>query len=131
MGFWNSFADIFWWFFWIFAFTAYLFVLFTIIADLFRDPKLNGWAKAAWIILLIFVPFLTALVYLIARGNGMAERQGARREQVREDSDEYIRSVSFSSPADEIAKAKALADQGVITNGEYEAIKNKALGAKF
>ncbi len=131
MGFWNSFGDVFWWFFWIFAFTAYLFVLFAIIADLFRDSTLNGWGKAAWIILLIFVPFLTALVYLIARGKGMAERQGARHQQVQEDSDEYIRSVSFSNPADEIAKAKALADQGVITNGEFEAIKNKALGAKF
>ena len=131
MGFWNSFGDVFWWFFWIFAFTAYLFVLFSIIADLFRDSTLNGWGKAAWIILLIFVPFLTALVYLIARGKGMAERQGARHEHVQEDSDEYIRSVSFSNPADEIAKAKALADQGVITNGEFEAIKNKALGAKF
>ena len=83
MGFWNSFGDIIWWFLWIFAFTAYLFVLFAILADLFRDHELNGWWKALWIIFLIFVPFLTALVYLIARGRGMAERSGARHEQVR------------------------------------------------
>ncbi|MET1018978.1 MAG: PLDc N-terminal domain-containing protein, partial [Microterricola sp.] len=59
-------------FFWSFAFVAYLFVLFAILTDLFRDHSTNGWVKALWIILLVFVPFLTALIYLIARGSGMA-----------------------------------------------------------
>ena len=131
MGFWNSFGDIIWWFLWIFAFTAYLFVLFTIVFDLFRDEKLNGWWKAVWILFLIFVPFLTALVYLIARGRGMAERSERRHVQVQEDSAEYIRSVSFANPADEIAKSKALLDQGVISQGEFEALKAKALGKPF
>ena len=71
---WSNFWNIVWLFFWSFAFIAYLFALFAIIGDLFRDHKLNGWWKAVWIIFLIFVPFLTALVYLIARGPGMAER---------------------------------------------------------
>ncbi len=74
MTFWNSFWDIIWWFLWIFVFVAYMFALFSIVVDLFRDRKLNGWWKAVWLIFLIFVPFLTALVYLIARGRGMAER---------------------------------------------------------
>ena len=66
-------------FFWSFVFIAYLFVLFAIIGDLFRDHQLNGWLKALWIIFLVFVPFLTALVYLIARGNHMAARPAQRR----------------------------------------------------
>ena len=132
MGFWNNFWDVIWFGFWLFAFIAYLMVLFSIIADLFRDKTLNGWWKAVWIIFLVFVPFLTALVYLIARGRGMSERNAQRaHERAPEYSDEYVRSVSFSSPADEIAKAKVLADQGTLTQGEYEAIKNKALGNKF
>jgi hypothetical protein len=71
MNFWTSFWDIIWWFVWAFAFIAYLFALFAIIGDLFRDRKLNGWLKAIWVLFLIFVPFLTALVYLIARGKGI------------------------------------------------------------
>ena len=81
MNFWNSFWDLIWWFLWAFVFIAYLFALFAIIGDLFRDHKLNGWWKALWIIFLIFVPFLTALVYLIARGNGMAERSQKEAKQ--------------------------------------------------
>jgi len=81
MNFWESFWDIIWWFFWVFAFIAYLMALFAIIGDLFRDHKLNGWAKAVWIIFLIFVPFLTALIYLIARGSGMAERSQKQARQ--------------------------------------------------
>ena len=65
-----------------FIFIAYLFALFAIIGDLFRDHKLNGLSKAIWIIFLIFVPFLTALIYLIARGKGMAERGAAQAEEL-------------------------------------------------
>jgi len=71
-GFW----DLFWWFFWVFVFVTYLIVLFSIIVDVFRDHTLNGWLKAVWLIFLIFVPFLTGVVYVIARGKGMAERMG-------------------------------------------------------
>jgi hypothetical protein len=71
-GFW----DLFWWFFWAFAFVAYLIVLFSILVDIFRDHTLNGWLKAVWILFLVFVPFITGLVYIIARGKGMAERMG-------------------------------------------------------
>ena len=131
MTFVTSIWDVFWFYFWIFAYIAYLFVLVYIIIDVFRDHTLNGWLKAVWILFLVFVPWITALVYLIARGKGMAERSQSRRPQVVEYSDEEVRSVSFASPSDEIAKALALRDQGIISDGEFEALKAKALGIKF
>ena len=132
MNFWNSFWDVIWWFLWAFVFIAYLMALFAIIGDLFRDHKLSGWWKAVWIIFLIFVPFLTALIYLIARGNGMAERSQKEAKQYQAATDQYIRqTVGAASPSDEIAKAKALLDQGTITQGEFDALKAKALGDKF
>jgi ABC-type Fe3+ transport system permease subunit len=130
-GFWGSFWDIIWWFLWIFFFMAYLFALFAVIGDLFRDHKLNGWWKAVWIIFLIFVPFLTLLVYLIARGNGMAQRSAKQAAELQSAQDAYIKSVAASgggaSAADEIAKAKGLLDAGTITQAEYDALKAKAL----
>ncbi|MCS5736339.1 SHOCT domain-containing protein [Herbiconiux daphne] len=124
---WSDFWGVVWFFFWSFAFIAYLFALFAIIGDLFRDHKLAGWAKAIWIIFLIFVPFLTALVYLIARGQGMAERQNKEVKQAQTAADDYIRTVAGSSPSDEIAKAKGLLDAGTITQDEYNLLKAKAL----
>jgi hypothetical protein len=119
------------WFFWVFVFFAYLMVLFSIIGDLFRDSELNGWVKAIWIIFLIFVPFLTALIYLIARGNGMTKRSIAQATEMRKAQDEYIRATAgaagSSSAADDIAKAKALLDAGTITQAEFDALKVKAL----
>ncbi|MFF2276538.1 SHOCT domain-containing protein [Agromyces sp. NPDC058126] len=131
MFFLNSLWDWFWFLFWAFAYVAYLFALIYIIIDVFRDHSLNGWLKAVWLIFLVFVPFVTALVYLIARGSGMAERSARKQDEYEEYSEEYIRSVSFASPTDEIAKAKALLDAGTITQGEFDAIKSKALGNKF
>ncbi len=128
---WNNFWNVIWLIFWAFAFVAYLMALFAIIGDLFRDQKLNGWWKALWIIFLIFMPFLTALVYLIARGRGMAERQAAAANQARSQADDYIRTVASTSPAEDIAKAKQLLDSGVISQGEFEALKNKALGSNL
>jgi hypothetical protein len=127
MSLWDNFWNIIWLFFWSFAFIAYLFALFAIIGDLFRDHKLNGWWKALWIIFLIFVPFLTALVYLIARGPGMAERSQKDARQVQSATDDYIRTVATASPADEIAKAKALLDAGTITPEEFAHLKSRAL----
>ncbi len=127
-GFWGSIGDIIWWFLWVFVFVAYLFALFAVIGDLFRDHKLSGWWKAVWIIFLIFVPFLTLLVYLIARGNGMAKRGAAEAQQLQAAQDSYIKSVAGGASAtDEIAKAKALLDAGTITQAEFDAIKAKAL----
>ncbi len=119
------------WFFWVFVFFAYLMVLFSIIGDLFRDSELSGWLKAIWIIFLIFVPFLTALIYLIARGNGMTKRGLAQAAEQRKLQDEYIRQTAGTaapaSSVDDIAKAKSLLDSGAITQAEFDAIKAKAL----
>jgi uncharacterized membrane protein YhaH (DUF805 family) len=126
-GFWNF----LWLIFWAFAFVAYLMVLFAILADLFRDRKLNGWWKAVWVIFLIFVPWLTALVYLIARGRGMAERNAVQRQTVPEDNDYGLHPVASANPASDIAQAKDLLDQGVISQNEFDALKAKALGQRF
>ena len=128
MSIWENFWNVLWAMFWVFAFVAYLFAIFAIIGDLFRDHKLNGWWKALWIIFLIFVPFITALVYLIARGKSMAERQAKDIEAAQKASEQYIKQVaSSSSPAEEINKAKGLLDSGAITAAEFEALKTKAL----
>jgi hypothetical protein len=125
MGFWDLLA----WIFWVFVFVAYLMVVFSIIGDLFRDHSLNGWLKAVWILFLIFVPFLTALIYLIARGSGMQKRSLAQAEAMRSAQDAYIRQAAgaASSPADDITKAKSLLDSGAISQAEFEALKAKAL----
>ncbi|MGN6128077.1 MAG: SHOCT domain-containing protein [Humibacter sp.] len=123
MNFW----DLFWDIVWVFFFVAYLFVLFGIIGDLFRDHKLNGWWKALWILFLIFVPFLTALVYLIARGRGMSERSAAAAASARQQTDAYIQQVAGKSPTEEISDAAKLLAAGTITTEEYEKLKAKAL----
>lgn len=126
-GFWGSFWDLIWWFLWAFIFVSYLFALFAIIGDLFRDHKLSGGWKAVWIFFLIFFPIVTALVYLIARGGGMGQRSAEQVRQYKSAQDDYIKQVAGSSPAEEIAKAKSLLDAGTITQAEYDALKTKAL----
>ena len=123
MNFW----DFIWSAFLVFAFIAYLMVLFSIIGDLFRDRALNGWYKALWIIFLVVFPYLTALVYLIARGRGMAERQLEHAQAARAATDDYIRHAAGTGPASEIAHAKALLDAGTITQDEFDSLKKKAL----
>ncbi len=111
-----------------FLFMAYLMVLFTILTDLFRDKETSGWAKAAWVVALIFLPLITSLIYLVARGRGMSERQAEGARAMKEAQDSYIKEVAGkTSPADQIAQARAMLDAGVITQAEYERIKEKAL----
>lgn len=121
--------DVFWTVIWGFFFFAYLFVLILIVIDLFRDHTLNGWWKALWILFLVFVPFVTALVYLVARGQGMAERSMRGRGRPGE-IDDY-RPAASTSPANDIARAKELLDSGAITQGEFDALKSKALGNQY
>ncbi|MET0433786.1 MAG: SHOCT domain-containing protein [Cellulomonas sp.] len=128
MEFWSDFWDIIWWFVWAFVFIAYLFALFAIITDLFRDRELSGWWKAVWLIFLLVLPFVTALVYLIARGRGMAERSARSAVAARRAGDAYIRDVAGSaSPGQQIAQAKALLDEGAISSEEFAALKDHAL----
>lgn len=127
MSFWENFWNIFWWFLYVYALIAFLYALFVIIGDIFRDRHLNGWLKAVWIVFLAFIPFLGVLVYLIARGKGMVERTGERARKDQEASDAYIRQVATASPTEEIAKAKALLDSGTISPDEFEKIKSSVL----
>jgi hypothetical protein len=115
----------FWFFIWIAALTVWIRCLF----DMFSDSTLSGWAKAGWAILLIFVPWVGALIYIIARGRSMGERQRAAVEQQRSEQEKYIQDVAGTSqgPADQIASAKALLDSGAVTEAEYESLKAKAL----
>ena len=124
MGFW----DFLWLLFWSYIFVAYLILLWHIITDVFRDRELGGFAKALWMIGLIVFPFLIAFIYLIARGRGMAERRAGADRQAQAETEQYIQSVaSTPSSADQIASAKALLDDGTITQPEYEQLKAKAL----
>ncbi len=125
---WDSFWDYFWSMLVVFAFIAYLIILFNILVDLFwRDHKTSGWIKAVWVIFLIVFPYLTALIYLIARGGGMAQRASEAARAAKKETDEYIRSAAGRSPAQEIADAKGLLEAGAISQAEFDALKAKAL----
>ena len=110
-----------------FFFIAYLIVLFQVIVDLFRDSEMGGGSKVLWIIGLIFVPLLTALIYILARGSGMAARQRGAAKAAKAEADAYIRDVAGKSPADHITDAKKLLDAGTINADEYARLKAKAL----
>ena len=110
-----------------FLFFAYLVILFQILGDLFRDRELSGGWKAVWVVGLVVFPYLTALIYVVARGQGMAERQVHALQEARSQTDSYIREVAGKSPADHISDAKALLDAGVIDDAEFAQLKAKAL----
>ena len=115
----------------IFVFAAWLMVLFSIVGDLFRDHGLSGLGKAAWIVFLIFVPFLGALIYLIARGSGMRERALAQQQEAQKQLDTYIQqtagggSGAGGSTADELTKLARLHDEKKISDREFEQAKAK------
>jgi hypothetical protein len=114
-----SFWEVLWLILISFAFVAYLMVMFLILSDLFRDRDTSGLAKAACVIGLVFLPLLTALVYLIARGGGMAERARHNAAVARQQQDAYVREVAGkTTSSDQIAQARALFDAGVISQSQ-------------
>lgn len=123
----SNFWDLLWLIVSSFIFISYLIILFQIVVDLFRDPELGGGSRAIWIIGLVFLPFFTAIVYVLTRGKSMSERQRASVQKARAETETYIREVAGKSPADQIAAAKALLDAGTITQEEYAKLKAKAL----
>ena len=123
----TNFWDFIWASFVVFAFVVYLMILFSVIADLFRDRVLSGWYKVLWIVFLVWIPYLTSFVYLIARGRGMTERQIEAAEHGQQATTEYIRHAAGVGGATEITQAKALLNDGTITEAEYAALKAKAL----
>lgn len=125
-----TFWDFLVWSFWFYLVIVCISIFIRVFIDLFRDPELNGWAKALWVLFLVVVPFLAAFIYLIARGGRMAQRSMAGARQAQAQSDDYIRSVAgSSSPSAEIEAGKQLLDSGAITPAEFEKLKAKALGA--
>ena len=125
------FLDILWTMIIFFCWVAWIWLLIMIFSDLFRR-HVSGWAKAAWVVFLIILPFLGVLIYLIAEGKGMTERRVQDMQASQAQFDTYVRSVATESGAGggsarEIEKAKALLDSGAITQPEFEQLKAKAL----
>lgn len=113
----------------IFFFVIWIWILITILSDLFRDHELSGWAKAAWVLFLVFIPFLTALIYLIARGEGMRDRTVKAQADAKKHFDEYVRQQAHAaSPADELHKLAELKDKGALSPEEFDQAKAKLLG---
>ena len=121
--------DLIVWSFWIFIWIAAIMIWFRCLFDLFGDHTLSGWGKAGWSLLLIFVPWLGAFIYLIARGKSMNERQRAKMANAQAEQEKYIQQVAAktATPAEQIANAKQLLDSGAITQAEFDSLKAKAL----
>lgn len=124
-----TFGDILLTVFEIFLFVVWVWILFTIISDLFRNHDMSGWLKGVWIILLIFIPWLTALVYLIVYGSDMRERQLRAQAEAKHQADDYIRAAAHATPADELHKLHELVEKGALTDAEYDRAKQKLLAA--
>ena len=123
------FLDVFWtmiiFFFWV----IWIWILVTVLIDIFRRHDISGWGKAAWTLFVIVLPYLGVFVYLISQGKGMAERRADEMRASQASFDSYVRDVATaeSSPSDQIAKAKELLDSGAIDQAEFDALKRKAL----
>jgi hypothetical protein len=111
----------------IFFFVVWIWILIVILNDLFRDHELSGWLKAVWVFFLVFVPFLTALIYLIARGSGMREREVRAQADAKKHMDAYIREQAGASPADELHKLQELKEKGALSEDEFQQAKAKLL----
>jgi hypothetical protein len=122
------FLDVLWSMIIFFVWVTWIWMMILILSDVFRRPDLSGWGKAGWTFFLIVLPFLGALIYLIAQSDGMAERRAQDVQGQRAQMDDYVRSVAGSGgPAAEIDKAKQLLDSGAINQTEFDALKAKAL----
>jgi hypothetical protein len=111
----------------IFFFVIWIWILITILTDLFRDHETSGWSKAAWVLFLVFIPFLTALVYLIVRGSGMRDRTIKAQADAKKHFDEYVRTQAHTTPADELHKLAELKEKGALTDAEFDQAKAKLL----
>jgi ABC-type multidrug transport system fused ATPase/permease subunit len=122
------FLDVFWTMIIFFCWVAWIWVLIVIISDLFRRHDTSGWVKALWVIFLIVLPFLGVLIYLIANGSGMSQRQADSVRASQEQFKDYVQSVAPSGgSASELARAKELLDSGAINQQEYDQLKAKVL----
>jgi hypothetical protein len=111
----------------IFLFVIWIWILITIFGDLLRDHGMSGWIKAVWILFLIFIPYLSAFVYLIARGNGMRERALQAQTEAKQHFDEYVQKQTHGSPADELHKLNDLREKSALSAEEFDQAKAKLL----
>lgn len=111
----------------IFFMIMYFMILFSVVIDLFRNHQMGGFAKALWIIFLIFIPLISLLVYVIVYGKSMAQRQQAAVVEAQQEQDAYIKQVAGTSPAEQIAQAQGLLNSGAISQEEFDKLKAKAL----
>lgn len=124
-------SDLIWTTVWVFFLVMFIWVFIAVVSDLFRDHTLSGGAKAAWVVALVLFPFLGSLVYVVARGQGMAERQADRQRLARAELDSYIRAAAASSgmePVDDLARLADLRSHGVISDPEFETMKARVMG---
>jgi Phospholipase_D-nuclease N-terminal/Short C-terminal domain len=111
-----------------FAWVIFIWISITVLIDVFRRRDISGWAKAAWVIFVVLIPWVGVLVYLIANHDGMNERRAKESQAAQSQFDDYVRKAASSGgPASEIEKAKQLLDSGSITQAEFDAIKARAL----
>jgi predicted PurR-regulated permease PerM len=114
----------------IFAWVLFIWIAITVFIDIFRRRDISGWAKAAWVVLIVILPWIGVLIYLIANHDGMAERSEKQNQAAQAQFDQYVRETAGQGgPASEIETAKRLLDSGTITEAEFNAIKAKALGS--
>ena len=122
------FLDILWTTLIFFAWVIFIWIAVVVLIDVFRRRDISGWAKAAWVIFVVVLPWIGVLVYLIANHDGMNERRARDDRAAQSQFDDYVRQTAGSGgPAGEIEKAKQLLDSGAITQAEFDAIKAKAL----
>jgi hypothetical protein len=122
--FWDALWTIFVFFLWI----LWFFLLFKIIVDIFRRHDVGGGKKVVWLVFILFVPFLGAFAYIVANGDGIAQRDAERAQAAQSQFNDYVQTVA-GGPAQEIDKAKQLLDSGAISQAEFDAIKAKALAS--
>ncbi len=127
------FLDLFWDILIIFAWILFIWVAITVFIDIFRRHDMSGWAKAAWIILVVILPWIGVLIYVIAYHTGMADRRAKEVQASQAQFDDYVRKTAATTgaggAAGEIEKAKQLLDSGTITQAEFDQLKAKALGS--
>ncbi len=124
------FLEVFWTMLIFFAFVVWIWILITVLADIFRRHDTSGFAKVLWIIFIIVLPYLGVFIYLIAEHKGMTERAIKQQQAAQSQFDDYVKSVAVQGdPTEQIAKAKQLLDSGTITQAEFEQMKQKALAS--
>jgi hypothetical protein len=123
-------GQVFWSIFWFFIFFIWIWLLITVFADIFRSHDIGGFAKALWVIFVIFIPYLGVFVYLIARGHKMHEHALEAAQQQDAAARAYIQQAAGTTPstADELTRLANLRDQGVIDEAEFQRLKAKAIG---